>query len=477
MLWQDTHHQRIAQVADLVVTALSFVVAYLIWEGLRGLFPDFPLGSDLILGHDHLSLMLFTLLIWHMILNYQRAYSYQRFKSFDTEIAHVLKTVITGIFVLLGYIFIFRVGYIPRTLIALFGCTNFTMLLLQRKLLIYIAAWLRQKGHYHKRILIVGWNPRTQQFLNLINTHPEWGLEPVGILTIAEDDPPPHNIATYVRGTDTELLQILHTTHVDEVIITVSTEHFGKIRTILELCEVEGVQTRIISNFLGNIAKSIHADIVYGLPIITIQHTYKDNFQLFIKRLLDVALSTILLVLLAPLLIIIAITIKLTSPGPILYVQDRVGLNGTIFRFYKFRSMVNNAEALQPELATQNQMSGPAFKLAQDPRITPLGRFLRRFSLDELPQLWNVLKGDMSLVGPRPPIPSEVHRYDNWQRRKLSVKPGLTCIWQVEGRNEISNFNDWVALDLKYIDSWSIWLDLKLLLKTIPAVLSGKGAH
>ena len=168
--------------------------------------------------------------------------------------------------------------------------------------------------------------------------------------------------------------------------------------------------------------------------------------------------------------------IKWTLPGPVLFNQVRMGLNGRKFNMYKFRSMHQDAENRLGALKSSNEMSGPVFKIANDPRVTPVGRFIRKFSIDELPQLFNVLKGDMSLVGPRPPIYKEVLEYQRWQRRRLSMRPGITCIWQVSGRNDIG-FEEWMKLDLEYIDNWSFWLDLKLLFKTIPAVLIGKGAH
>ena len=193
-------------------------------------------------------------------------------------------------------------------------------------------------------------------------------------------------------------------------------------------------------------------------------------------RALDVAISALVLVLAGPVIGVAALAIKLTSPGSVLFKQTRMGLNGRIFTLYKFRTMIEDAHARREEVAHLNEMNGPAFKAKDDPRVTPVGRWLRRFSLDEIPQLWNVLKGDMSLVGPRPPIPEEVASYHRWHRRRLSMKPGLTCLWQVSGRNEIQDFDHWMKLDLQYIDNWSPSLDLKILLRTIPAVLSGKGA-
>ncbi len=212
-----------------------------------------------------------------------------------------------------------------------------------------------------------------------------------------------------------------------------------------------------------------------GMPLLSFATTPTSQIQLMAKRALDVALSSLLLLLGLPVVTLIAGLIKLTSGGNVLFRQTRCGLNGRFFTIYKFRTMVEGAEDRRRELLHLNEMKGPVFKLRSDPRVTWLGRFLRRFSLDELPQLWNVLRGDMSLVGPRPPIPEEVAQYQRWQRRRLAMKPGLTCLWQISGRNNI-DFERWMQLDLEYIDSWSPLLDLKILVKTIPAVLSGRGA-
>lgn len=197
--------------------------------------------------------------------------------------------------------------------------------------------------------------------------------------------------------------------------------------------------------------------------------------QGYLKRLLDIVGSSVLLLFLAPVLLVIAVIVKLTSPGPIFYRWRVVGQGGRPFTSYKFRTMVQNADELKAGLLEKNEMGGPVFKMKDDPRVTAVGRWLRRYSLDELPQLWSVLKGDMSLVGPRPPLQSEYMHFAEWQRRKLSVKPGITCLWQVSGRNQVRDFDDWVRMDLEYVDNWSLWLDIKILARTALAVLKGTG--
>jgi exopolysaccharide biosynthesis polyprenyl glycosylphosphotransferase len=233
---------------------------------------------------------------------------------------------------------------------------------------------------------------------------------------------------------------------------------------------------KVLLNFFpGRIAK-LTVEELDGIPVLALSSAPADGGSLVAKRLFDVLVSAALLLLLSPVFVAAAIAIKLDSRGPVFFRQRRVGLNGREFWLYKFRSMYEDAEARRAELEHRNEMVGPAFKLSDDPRVTRVGRLLRKTSLDEAPQFWNVLKGEMSVVGPRPPLPTEVRRYERWQRRRLSVKPGITCTWQISGRNEI-DFAEWMELDLRYIDNWSLWHDLEIVLRTIPAVLLGKGAR
>jgi exopolysaccharide biosynthesis polyprenyl glycosylphosphotransferase len=221
---------------------------------------------------------------------------------------------------------------------------------------------------------------------------------------------------------------------------------------------------------------NVTMEFLENVPLLTFSTTPDHAFELLVKRVMDIVLSAILLAVLFPLMVLVGILIKLTSKGPMIYKQIRCGLYGRRFVLYKFRSMNDGAEDVLWEIKHLNEMDGPVFKMRNDPRVTPPGRFLRKSSIDELPQFWNVLKGDMSLVGPRAPLPEEVREYSRWQRRRLSVKPGITCLWQVSGRNEI-DFHEWMKLDLHYIDNWSLLLDLKILLRTFPVVLLGKGAR
>jgi exopolysaccharide biosynthesis polyprenyl glycosylphosphotransferase len=262
---------------------------------------------------------------------------------------------------------------------------------------------------------------------------------------------------------------------VDEVVIAVSPSQIARLDTLLLQCEEIGVKTQLTLDYLPHRFARINLESMDGRPVLTFSTTPPEDLSTMTKRAIDVLFSALFLGAFSWLYLAIALVIKLTSKGPVLFRQDRVGINGRRFTFFKFRSMVADADHRKAELQHLNEMDGPVFKIKNDPRVTRVGRFLRKYSLDELPQMWNVLRGDMSLVGPRPPVPSEVEKYESWARRRLSVRPGLTCLWQVSGRNSI-NFNQWMALDLAYIDNWTLGLDLKILVKTVPAVLAGRGA-
>jgi exopolysaccharide biosynthesis polyprenyl glycosylphosphotransferase len=268
---------------------------------------------------------------------------------------------------------------------------------------------------------------------------------------------------------------ILQNHVVDELLFAVNNDELERLEPLIDRCHKEGIRTRVDLGFFPRTFPRVHLENLRHIPLLTLGSTPNNEFALFAKRAVDLIVSALALILLSPLMLIIAILVRLTSPGPILYRQTRCGFNGRRFSLYKFRSMVANADELRSELESFNEIEGAAFKMKNDPRCTPLGRWLRKFSLDELPQLWNVLIGEMSFVGPRPPLPEEVERYAPWQRRRLRMRPGLTCLWTLEGRNRLS-FDRLVQFDLAYIDNWSLWLDLKIFLKTIPHVALGRGA-
>ena len=274
-----------------------------------------------------------------------------------------------------------------------------------------------------------------------------------------------------------QLIELLHEHSVSGVLLSTRHTQLERVEGVIHLCETEGVEAWLVADFFTTHVARASLDEMFNQPLIVFRSTPEHSWQVFAKLFIDFFGSLILILATAPLMLFVALLIKVTTPGPVFFRQQRSGLNGAPFNIFKFRTMATNAEQFQHELAAMNEMTGPVFKVTNDPRITPLGKFLRKYSLDELPQLFNVVRGEMSLVGPRPLPVNEVKRFNDLaHRRRLSVKPGLTCLWQIQGRNKISDFKEWVRLDLEYIDNWSIWLDLVILLRTIPAVFAGTGA-
>ncbi|MGN6553351.1 MAG: sugar transferase, partial [Verrucomicrobiota bacterium] len=274
-----------------------------------------------------------------------------------------------------------------------------------------------------------------------------------------------------------KLAELLHEHSVNGVILNAKHSYFEQVEAAIRVCETEGVEAWLVADFFNTKISRTSFDDFCGRPVLVFRTAPESSWQSVLKQTIDFIGAMLMLLLLALPLAIVALLIKFTSPGPVLFRQQRSGLNGRPFTIFKFRTMVTNAEQRQHELAAMNEMSGPVFKMTSDPRITPIGKILRKFSIDEFPQLFNVVRGEMSLVGPRPLPVDEVKRFNDFaHRRRLSVKPGLTCLWQISGRNNVKDFNDWVRLDLQYIDNWSLWLDLKILFQTVPVVLAGTGA-
>jgi exopolysaccharide biosynthesis polyprenyl glycosylphosphotransferase len=271
-----------------------------------------------------------------------------------------------------------------------------------------------------------------------------------------------------------DLPRLLGAHVVDEIFFAVESPELARLEDVFLLCDEEGVRTRVAVDFFPHVNSEIRLENLGETQLLTFSAAPDDDLLLLVKRAIDVSIAAVVIFLGWPLMLLIAVAVRLSSPGPALFSQERCGLNGRRFRVYKFRSMSLGAEQRQAELMHLSRRQ-TAPKIPNDPRLTPIGRYLRRFSLDELPQLVNVLRGEMSLVGPRPAIPSEVAQYQRWQRRRLRMRPGLTCLWAVNGRDEV-DFETWMKLDLEYIDNWSLGLDCKILLRTIPQVLSGRGA-
>jgi lipopolysaccharide/colanic/teichoic acid biosynthesis glycosyltransferase len=289
------------------------------------------------------------------------------------------------------------------------------------------------------------------------------------------------DVGLTLYGTADDLGELLIHSPIHEVIAIQSSGERDWLRQVIESCDYFRTRLRIVPEALlvGTLRdlRLVFRSGALRLPEVVLEPPHFESDSLVVKRLIDIVVSATLLVLLAPLFLLIAVGIKLTTPHlDVFYPWRVIGLKGGPFTGYKFSTMVADADQRKKQLMDRNEMSGPVFKIKDDPRVTPLGRFLRKYSLNELPQLWSVLKGDMSLVGPRPAGPDELERYELWHKRKLSVQPGITCLWQVSGRNRITDFDEWVRLDLEYIDKWSLWLDFRILVRTVWAVLAGTGS-
>jgi exopolysaccharide biosynthesis polyprenyl glycosylphosphotransferase len=308
------------------------------------------------------------------------------------------------------------------------------------------------------------------------SSHPEWPISVVGFLSNVPEEVGKKIEGFPVLGVIDDLPKVMTNTVVDSVLVSETVREVAAMRQIAALCSLAGVDFTMNSSLMTGKAIAPFVERYDRTTMLVYKFVNPAPFNLFAKRLLDLAVSATAIIILLPLWLIIPIMIRMDSPGPAFFAQERVGKNGRRFKMFKFRSMVQDAERLKASLAQLNEMDGPVFKIKADPRITKMGRFIRKTSIDELPQLFNVFLGDMSLVGPRPPIPSEVAQYGLWQKKRLSVKPGITCLWQISGRNEIK-FNEWMRLDRQYIDNWSLVLDLKILFKTAFVVFSRKGAE
>jgi exopolysaccharide biosynthesis polyprenyl glycosylphosphotransferase len=477
MLWRPDHHRRLAQLADALTTAFSFVAAYFVWDFFRVMFPWAPVGREIEIRADLLWRISLFAVIWVVILTKLGAYTYQRFTSFARELKMVLKASLIGTLILFAAVFILRFEYIPRTYVGIFFIVNFLSLTWEKAFLFEVAKKVRGKGGNRRKVIVVGCGLKAENFIETVEENLGWGLDIVGLVVDRDSAGEKERFGKKILGGSQEIATILHQYPVDEVIVCASGKELGRLEfeEVFEICEREGVQIRVNSDFLGRLTREVTVDHIYGLSIMSFLTSSDNEWALYLKRLVDIFVSGILLIILSPLFLVIAILMKLTSEGPIFYEWNVVGFNKKPFRSWKFRTMVLNADNLRENLMHLNEMKGPVFKIKNDPRITGVGRFLRKYSLDELPQLWSVFKGDMSLVGPRPAGPHELDRYESWHRRKLSIKPGITCLWQANGRNSINDFNEWVKLDLQYIDNWSLWLDVKTLAKTAWAILRGTG--
>ena len=417
---------------------------------------------------------------WVLIFEYFIRYKADRLVALSSQLKAQVKATILASFWLMIISVLFSIGSFNIANLMIFFAVVTVAGIASRLFLYLLLLTARRSGYNYRFLLMVGASGRACQIAARIEEKPELGYKIVGFVAetprLRDAWHAPEQPNWRVLGLLGELRAILTQERVDEIMVCLSDEtRFSDIATIVQLGHDLGIVVRIMPDGAdAAVLRNLHVEQFEEECVVTL---FREQMlvQLLVKRVIDAALSLALLVLLAPLMLLVAVLIRLTSPGPVLFAQNRVGMNQRLFKLYKFRSMVVDAEERRSAIAHLNERDGPVFKIENDPRITPIGRFIRKTSIDELPQLFNVLTGKMSLVGPRPPLPEEVERYAWLFRKRLSVKPGITCIWQTQGRNGVS-FERWMEMDHEYIENWSLWLDLKILLRTVFVVLTGRGA-
>jgi len=371
--------------------------------------------------------------------------------------------------------YVFRLD-LSRFFLVLFSFYAWVLLLLFRLMAGRMVGIIRREFAAPHYVMVVGTGERAVRMARGLEQSSEYGVRLRGFLSESPGAPSSIQLrALYKVLPICDLQSILRQHVVDEVIFAVPSESLSELEEVFLMCDEEGVRTRVSVDFFPHINSTVSLERFGETPLLTFSAAPYDEIRLLLKRITDIVIALAGLIVLSPFMLAVALLIRLSSPGPAIFCQVRCGLNGRLFLFYKFRSMVENAEALKKDLEHLNTRE-TAFKIPDDPRLTILGRYLRKFSIDEWPQLWNVLRGDMSLVGPRPAVPGEVEQYKRWQRRRLRMRPGLTCLWAISGRDNV-DFETWMKMDMQYIDNWSLALDWKILLQTIPRVLTGRGAN
>jgi len=461
---------------DLAVMVASVLLAA--GTPVLQLEPDSLLHFELRLKVSYLLLFILLMAAWHVIFEAFGLYRSRRLTSAREETLDVVKATSLASAAMLGVALLLGIDLITFRFLLVFWVLSTALTILARLTLRATLERFRVRGRNLRNLLIVGTNARALRFAELVESKPTLGYKVKGFV----DDE--WSGATGFRGTGRELAaglgnfdSYIREHVVDEVVLALPvSSHYAQLSQLLRTCEEQGILVHMLPDLFEVRHARLKLEILEDQPVITLRTGAMEGGPLLVKRMFDVTVSLVLLILLAPLFVFVAVVLKLSSAGPVFFVQERVGLNKRPFRLLKFRTMVQDAERLQPALEGRNEATGPVFKIRNDPRITRVGAWLRRTSIDELPQLINVFVGDMSLVGPRPLPVRDYRGFDaDWHRRRVSVRPGITCLWQVGGRSAVP-FERWMELDMLYIDTWSLWLDFKVLVRTLPAVLSGRGA-
>lgn len=461
-------------VTDIILINVAFVLSYYMRYELQWIRAVAEAYYVPIRAYIPVALLVTVILL--IVFTMEGLYARRRGTTWLDETYTIFTGTLVSMALMIFIFFLYRAHFYSRLIffyaVLLIGSFLSVSRLIERQ----IRDRLRRRGVGVDRVLIVGAGVVGRAIMRSILARPELGYRPVGFV---DDDPEKqeNDIGPFrALGSTADLPAVLEREEVDQVIVSLPWMSQRKVLGIIADSERRGVQARFVPDLLQMSLSQVDTDVINGIPLIGMKQPTLKGWKIALKRLIDIAISGVTLVVLAPLLSLISVLIKLDSPGPVFFKQTRLGRGGKPFTCYKFRSMTHEAEKELARLATLNEAKGPIFKIKEDPRRTGLGKILRRFSLDELPQLFNVFRGDMSMVGPRPPVPSEVEEYQDWHHDRLNIPAGITGLWQVMGRSDLS-FDEMVLLDLFYAENWSLWLDFKIMLRTIPTVLFARGAY
>jgi len=463
---------------DMVLMSITSFAAYIFYynpagnfsaEGLsiwyRYLF--FPYSDD------YLTIFTVQIFITIFIFSSYRLYHTTREWSYMEEAIVIIQALLWSILPTAGAIFFVKAKIFSRWIFVVTFLLNVFSLISWRVVKRFIIRRYVVKGYHNLQAVIVGTSRTAEYLFNEFQKYPFLGINVVGFLS--KGVPLRDEMPKEILGDVNDLEKIIRRHYIDEVYIT-TPQRNEEFASLVSMAERLGVSLKVVPDHLNFLLSEIKVHSVGVIPMFEYRTRMIHGSEIIIKRIFDLVASSVMLVLLLPVFIFIALRIKINCPGPVFYLSERIGYKGKPFKFFKFRTMVQDADNLKKDLIQKNEKEGPIFKIKNDPRITTFGKTLRKYSLDELPQLWNVFLGQMSLVGPRPPLSEEVLQYHDWQLKRLNIRPGITCLWQVSGRSDLS-FDEWMKMDIFYIENWSFWLDIKILLQTLLVVIRGKGAY